>query len=37
MVEDYESDSEEEYSDDNEDPDEFAAEQADEADQYSRW
>jgi hypothetical protein len=35
--EDYESDSEEEYSDDDEDPDEFAAEQADEANQYFRW
>jgi hypothetical protein len=34
--EDYESESGDEYSDDDEDPDEFAAEQADEADQYFR-
>lgn len=33
----YKSDSEGEYSDDDEDPDEFAAEQADEANQYFRW
>jgi hypothetical protein len=35
--EDHESESVEEYSDDDEDPDVFAAEQADEADQYFRW
>lgn len=35
--EDYEFDDDDEYSDDYEDPDEFAAEQADEADQYVRW
>jgi hypothetical protein len=34
---DYGFESEEEYSDDYEDPDEFAAEQADEADRYFRW
>ena len=33
----HESESGEEYSDEDDDPDEYLAEQADEADQYFRW